>query len=65
MRFFTLARLTWHTVTTPARLSGNEKFVLEEATCFIDAALNHGSDSHILVHCHKGEKRYARPRSRA
>jgi protein-tyrosine phosphatase len=28
-----------------------------EATCFIDAALSRGKDSHVLVHCHKGEKR--------
>jgi len=44
-------------VTAPSRLSDKEKFVLEEATCFIDAALSRGKGSHVLVHCHKGEKR--------
>lgn len=42
-------------VMTPARLSKAEAFVLEEATCFIDAALHKGAN--VLVHCHKGEKR--------
>jgi protein-tyrosine phosphatase len=42
-------------VTAPSLLCGNETYVLEEGTCFIDAALNAGSN--VLVHCHKGEKR--------
>lgn len=41
-------------VTTPELLRGAERFVLEEATCFVDAALQRGN---VLLHCHRGEKR--------
>ena len=41
-------------VLSPERLPPGCAQVLEEATCFIDAALQKGS---VLVHCQKGEKR--------
>ncbi len=41
-------------VLSPERLPPGTKQVLEEATCFLDAALAKGN---VLVHCQRGEKR--------
>jgi hypothetical protein len=41
-------------VLSPERLPAAVKQVLEEATCFLDAALQQGN---VLVHCQRGEKR--------